>query len=144
MEIKRYEGTGRMSRAVVYGDTVYLCGQTSRDQADMAGQTKAVLAKIEELLGKYGSDKDHILSATIYVGQQRLRARSLLRRSPHGFRRHFGGNLHCGRPRRRDGRVTESGAPIFPTRILQSHFELGECGKLTLRPAGAKPKENFD
>lgn len=72
MEIKRYEGTGRMSRAVVYGDTVYLCGQTSRDQADMAGQTKAVLAKIEELLGKYGSDKDHILSATIYVKDMAL------------------------------------------------------------------------
>ena len=28
MEIKRYEGTGRMSRAVVHGSTIYLCGQT--------------------------------------------------------------------------------------------------------------------
>lgn len=72
MEIKRYEGTGRMSRAVVYGDTLYLCGQTSTEQADMAGQTKAVLAKIEDLLGKYGSDKDHILSATIYVKDMAL------------------------------------------------------------------------
>ena len=32
MEIKRYEGTGRMIRAVVYCDTVYLCGQTILDQ----------------------------------------------------------------------------------------------------------------
>lgn len=67
MEIKRYEGTGRMSRAVVHGGTIYLCGQTSRDCADIKGQTKEVLAKIEELLGKYGSDKEHILSATIYI-----------------------------------------------------------------------------
>ena len=72
MEIKRYEGTGRMSRAVVYGDTIYLCGQTSAEQTDMAGQTKATLAKIEDLLGKYGSDKDHILSATIYVKDMTL------------------------------------------------------------------------
>jgi len=72
MEIKRYEGTGRMSRAVVYGYTIYLCGQTSAEQTDMAGQTKATLAKIEDLLGKYCSDKDHILSATIYVKDMTL------------------------------------------------------------------------
>ena len=30
-------------------------------------QTAASLAKVEELLDKYGSDKDHILSATIYL-----------------------------------------------------------------------------
>ena len=72
MEIKRYEGTGRMSRAVVHGDTIYLCGQTSREEADVQGQTKAVLGKIEDLLGKYGSDKDHILSATIYLKDMSL------------------------------------------------------------------------
>ena len=72
MEIKRYEGTGRMSRAVVHGSTIYLCGQTSREESDVQGQTKAVLAKIEELLGKYGSDKDHILSATIYLKDMAL------------------------------------------------------------------------
>ena len=31
-----------------------------------------MLAKIEELLGKYGSDKDHILSATIYLKDMAL------------------------------------------------------------------------
>ena len=72
MEIKRYEGTGLMSRAVVHGDTIYLCGQTSREEADVQGQTKAVLGKIEDLLGKYGSDKDHILSATIYLKDMSL------------------------------------------------------------------------
>lgn len=66
MEIKRYEGTGRMSRAVVHNNTIYLCGQTSRD-GDVKEQTKVVLQKIEDLLGKYGSDKRHILSTTIYL-----------------------------------------------------------------------------
>ena len=68
MEIKRYEGTGRMSRAVVYNNTIYLCGQTcSEPNKDIKEQTKVVLAKIEDLLDKYGSDKYHILSTTIYL-----------------------------------------------------------------------------
>lgn len=66
MEIKRYEGNGRMSRAVVYNNTVYLCGQT-HDDGDIKEQTTAVLAKVEDLLNKYGSDKEHMLSVTIYL-----------------------------------------------------------------------------
>lgn len=66
MEIKRYEGTGRMSRAVVHNNTVYLCGQTHAE-GDVKEQTAEVLKKIEDLLNKYGSDKNHILSANIYL-----------------------------------------------------------------------------
>lgn len=68
MEIKRYEQTGRMSRIVVYNNTIYLCGQTCGDiNKDVKDQTKAVLEKIEELLAKVGSDKTKILSTTIYL-----------------------------------------------------------------------------
>ena len=67
MEIKRYEGNGRMSKAVVHGNTLYLCGQTSREGGDVAQQTRDVLAKVEQLLNAYGSDKEHMLSATIYL-----------------------------------------------------------------------------
>lgn len=68
MEIKRFEGTGRMSRAVVHNGTIYLCGQTC-GEADMnvKEQTKGCLDKVETLLSKYGSDKYHILSTTIYL-----------------------------------------------------------------------------
>jgi enamine deaminase RidA (YjgF/YER057c/UK114 family) len=66
MEIKRFESTGRMSRAVVHNNTVYLCGQT-HSEGDIKDQTAAVLAKIEDLLNKSDSDKRHILSVTIYV-----------------------------------------------------------------------------
>lgn len=66
MEIKRYEGTGRMSRAVVHNNTIYLCGQTHAE-GDVKEQTAEVLKKVEDLLNKYGSDKNHILSATIYL-----------------------------------------------------------------------------
>ncbi|MEA4919666.1 MAG: RidA family protein [Clostridiaceae bacterium] len=67
MVIERFEGTGRMSRAVRYDGTLYLCGQTSRDGSCVKAQTKEVLNKVEELLCKYGSDKESILSATIYL-----------------------------------------------------------------------------
>ncbi|WP_422487154.1 RidA family protein [Gudongella sp. DL1XJH-153] len=68
MEIRRYEGTGRMSKAVVHNKTVYLCGQTAgSDVLDVKEQTAGVLLKIEELLDQYGSDKEHILSAVIYL-----------------------------------------------------------------------------
>jgi enamine deaminase RidA (YjgF/YER057c/UK114 family) len=66
MEIKRYEGTGRMSRAVIHNNTVYLCGQTHAE-GDVKEQTAEVLKKVEDLLNKYGSDKNHILSANIYL-----------------------------------------------------------------------------
>lgn len=66
MEIKRYENTGRMSRAVVHNNTVYLCGQV-HGEGDIKEQTSQVLSKIEDLLNKYGSDKNHMLSVTIYI-----------------------------------------------------------------------------
>lgn len=65
--IQRFEGTGRMSRAVVYNKTVYLCGQTDATGKDVQEQTKVCLQKVEDLLNKYGSDKRHILSTTIYL-----------------------------------------------------------------------------
>ena len=68
MTISRFEGTGRMSRVVEHNDTIYLCGQTCGEpNTDVKEQTKVVLRKIEDLLGKYGSDKKHILSVTIYL-----------------------------------------------------------------------------
>lgn len=68
MELNRYEGNGRMSKAVVYNDTVYLCGQTAgSDTMDVKEQTKAVLDRIEGLLEKYGSDKKHVLSTLIHL-----------------------------------------------------------------------------
>ena len=66
--IKRYLGTGRMSRVVEHNDTIYLCGQTARlEGTTIEEQTKEVLKKIETLLNEHGSDKFHMLSVTIYL-----------------------------------------------------------------------------
>ena len=73
MEIKRFEGTGRMSRVVEYNETIYLCGQTAKLDGDTIElQTEGVLKKIDDLLNKYGSDKLHVLSVTIYLKDMSL------------------------------------------------------------------------
>lgn len=66
MEIKRFETNNRMSKVVSHNNTLYLCGQV-HDSGDVSEQTAQILSKIEAILNEYGSDKEHILSATIYL-----------------------------------------------------------------------------
>ncbi|WP_404364073.1 RidA family protein [Marinobacter sp.] len=58
----------RMSQAVVHGNTVYLAGQVAADaSAGMRGQTEQILQGIDQMLARAGTDKSHLLSATIWV-----------------------------------------------------------------------------
>ncbi len=68
MSIERLEVGQRMSRIVKHNGTIYLCGQVAADaNADIKEQTRTTLEKIEKLLAQAGSDKNHMLSVTIYV-----------------------------------------------------------------------------
>ncbi|NOI65819.1 RidA family protein [Vibrio sp. 99-8-1] len=68
MNIERMDSTERMSRIVKHNNTIYLCGQTAGDEKwDIAEQTQRCLDKVEALLEQAGSDKDKILSVTIYI-----------------------------------------------------------------------------
>jgi len=68
MSITRMETGQRMSRIVIHNDTVYLCGQVAEDaSADIREQTRTILAKVDRLLEQAGSDRGHILSATLYI-----------------------------------------------------------------------------
>lgn len=67
MTITRIECGPRMSQAAVHGDTIYLAGQIGAPGESVAAQTEAVLAKIDALLAQTGSDKEHILMATIWL-----------------------------------------------------------------------------
>ncbi|MNE50204.1 Enamine/imine deaminase [compost metagenome] len=67
MTITRLHTNPRLSGAVTFGDLVFLSGQVPGDAIDAAGQTREVLEKIDALLAEAGSDKDHLLSATIYL-----------------------------------------------------------------------------
>lgn len=55
-----------MSKIVRHNGVAYLCGQTS-DLPAVAEQTKEILAKIEDLLAKAGSDKTRILKCEIWL-----------------------------------------------------------------------------
>lgn len=67
-QIKRAETGARMSRAVIHANTVYLCGQVADNSDEGIGpQTQNMLDKVDSLLEKYGSSREHILSATLYI-----------------------------------------------------------------------------
>ena len=66
--IERQETKQRMSRIVKHNGTIYLCGQVCADATkDITEQTQTMLDKVEALLEQAGSDKEHMLSATIYL-----------------------------------------------------------------------------
>ncbi|MGE4411208.1 MAG: RidA family protein [Sphingobium sp.] len=67
MTITRFDQGPRMSQAVVHGDTIYLAGQVAEPGASVTEQTKAVLAQVDALLERTGSDRNHLLSATIWL-----------------------------------------------------------------------------
>ena len=66
--IQRFDVGPRMSEMAVHNGTVYLAGQVAGDAAqDIRGQTRQVLAAIDALLARAGSDKGKILRAQIYL-----------------------------------------------------------------------------
>jgi enamine deaminase RidA (YjgF/YER057c/UK114 family) len=72
MDIKRIDTTQppgpRMSRCVVYGDTVYVCGLTASDtKQDIKGQTKQVLDRIDSYLAQAGTSKSKLLHAQLWI-----------------------------------------------------------------------------
>ncbi|WP_148861544.1 RidA family protein [Marinobacter fonticola] len=65
----KYLVTGpRMSQVTIHGNTVYTAGQVATDaSADASDQTRQILAGLDRLLADAGTDKGHLLSATIWV-----------------------------------------------------------------------------
>jgi enamine deaminase RidA (YjgF/YER057c/UK114 family) len=62
MSIRRIDVGPRMSQIVIHGNTVYLAGQTGEGDS-VAAQTKDILASIDSLLAKAGTDKTKIVQA---------------------------------------------------------------------------------
>lgn len=66
-DIKRIECGQRMSQAVVANGMVWLAGQVGEPGKPAADQTRAILAQIDTLLKKAGTDKTRIVSAQIWM-----------------------------------------------------------------------------
>lgn len=68
MTINRMHTGERASMIVTHNGVVYLAGQVAEDpDADIAGQTRSTLARVDALLAEAGTDNEHLLSATIFL-----------------------------------------------------------------------------
>lgn len=67
MSIERLDTGTRMSQAVIHGDTVYLAGQVGEPGGSAEDQARQALQRVDDLLARCGSDREHILQATIWV-----------------------------------------------------------------------------
>ena len=67
MTVKHLNPGDILSQAVEHSGVVYVAGLTADNlKADIKGQTKQVLDKIDAILKKMGTDKSKLLSATLY------------------------------------------------------------------------------
>jgi len=66
MSIRRIDVGPRMSQAVIRNDTIYLSGMVGEGEG-VAAQASDILANIDTLLAKAGSDKSKLLQAVIWL-----------------------------------------------------------------------------
>jgi enamine deaminase RidA (YjgF/YER057c/UK114 family) len=68
-DIRRIGAGARMSKAVIHGSTVYTAGQVAEKTkgGSVADQTREILSLIDQILAESGSEKEKILTATIYL-----------------------------------------------------------------------------
>lgn len=68
ISLQRFDVGTRMSEMAVHNGTAYLAGQVAADVSqDIRGQTRQVLAAIDALLARAGSDKRCILMAQVFL-----------------------------------------------------------------------------
>lgn len=66
--IQRFDVGPRLSEMAVHNGVAYLAGQVPEDTTqNIAGQTRQVLAEIDALLARAGTDKTRILRAEIFL-----------------------------------------------------------------------------
>ena len=66
MTIRRIDVGKRMSAIVIHNNTVYLAGQVG-EGSTVADQTRDILATVDNLLAKAGTDKSKILQTIIWL-----------------------------------------------------------------------------
>ena len=68
MSIVRKYSSERSSKINIHNETIYFSGQVANDVTKgIQEQTKDCLEKIDALLSEAGSDRDHILSTSIFL-----------------------------------------------------------------------------
>ena len=68
MTVQRFDVGTRLSEMAVHNGVCYLAGQVAGDASqDIAGQTRQVLAAIDALLARAGTDNNKLLMVQIYI-----------------------------------------------------------------------------
>jgi enamine deaminase RidA (YjgF/YER057c/UK114 family) len=68
MTVQRFDVGTRLSEMAVYNGVCWLAGQVAADASqDIRGQTEQVLAAIDALLARAGSDKSRLLMCQIFI-----------------------------------------------------------------------------
>lgn len=70
-DITRFDFDTRIHHGVVHNSTVYLTGQVAEPGQSAAEQMREVLAKIDDLLGKAGTDRTRILHVQMWLDDVR-------------------------------------------------------------------------
>jgi enamine deaminase RidA (YjgF/YER057c/UK114 family) len=66
--VQRFDVGARLSEMAVHNGVCYLAGQVPEDDTqDIAGQTRQVLAAIDALLARAGTDKTRLLMVQIFI-----------------------------------------------------------------------------
>jgi enamine deaminase RidA (YjgF/YER057c/UK114 family) len=66
--VQRFDTGPRLSEMTVHNGVAYLAGQVAGDASqDITGQARQVLAAIDALLARAGTDKTRILMAQIFI-----------------------------------------------------------------------------
>ncbi|MBL8347159.1 MAG: RidA family protein [Rubrivivax sp.] len=66
--VQRFDVGARMSEMAVHNGIVWLAGQVAGDGSqDIGGQTRQVLAAVDSLLARAGTDKTKIVMCQIYL-----------------------------------------------------------------------------
>jgi enamine deaminase RidA (YjgF/YER057c/UK114 family) len=66
--VQRFDVGARLSEMAVHNGVAYLAGQVAGDDTqDITGQTTQVLAQIDALLARAGTDKSRILMCQIFI-----------------------------------------------------------------------------
>lgn len=66
--IQRIDSNPKLSRVVVHQGLAWFSGLVAADcSEDICGQTRQVLARLDELLASVGSDKSRLLSAQLWM-----------------------------------------------------------------------------
>jgi enamine deaminase RidA (YjgF/YER057c/UK114 family) len=66
--VQRFDVGARLSEMAVHGGIVWLAGQVAEDGSqDITGQTRQVLAAVDTLLARAGTDKSRIVMCQIFL-----------------------------------------------------------------------------